>query len=221
MIQRYQKPILSFDMDGTLMQSGFGDKVWLDGLPAAYAQTHNISFKKAKEELLTAYEEIGSSRREWYDLSYWIEKLHLDITPQQLLDTFSTYIQPYPEVPDLIKRLAKNHTLIVSSAAMKPFITIQMKTSKLHPYFSYYFSATTDTNTVKKDPYFYEMITQKLQCNPDEIIHVGDHREYDYVSPKQAGLYAFYLDRTGTENGPMVLSSLSDLNSRIQQYPFE
>mgnify|MGYP006277147175 CR=1 FL=1 len=221
MTEIIKKPILSFDMDGTLMKPGFGDKVWLEGLPKIYAHVHNLPVGKAKEILIAAYDKIGSSNREWYDLSYWIHKLNLNITPQQLLDAFSQFIQPYPEVPSIIKRLAEDHTLIVSSAAMKPFITIEMKTAQLDYYFSYYFSATTDTNTVKKDPYFYEMISEKLHCKPSEIIHVGDHQEYDYISAKQAGLFAFYLDREGIDKGPNVVMSLNDFERRIQQYPFE
>lgn len=215
------KPILSFDLDGTLMKPGFGDKVWLEGLPKIYAMAHNISFHKAKEQLLSAYDTIGNSRREWYDLSYWIQNLNLPITPEKLLKNFSKYIQPYPEVPDLIKRLSEEHILIVSSAAMKPFIFIELKSSQLYSYFSGFFSATTDTHTVKKDPFFYEMITNQLDCKPFEIVHVGDNFEFDYTSPKKAGLFAFYLDRSGEKNGRNIVETLTDFEKQIKKYPFD
>jgi HAD superfamily hydrolase (TIGR01549 family) len=216
-----KKPILSFDLDGTLMQPGFGDIVWLEGLPKIYALTHKIPFGKAKDQLLSAYKKIGNSRREWYDLSYWIQKLDLPVTPQKLLKNFSKYIQPYPEVPDIIKRLSKEHTLIVSSAAMKSFIFVELRSSQLYSYFSGFFSATTDTNTVKKDPFFYEMIAKRLYCEPHEIIHVGDNYEFDYISPTKAGLFAFYLDRTGEENGNNVVETLTKFEKKIQEYPFD
>lgn len=218
-----KNPILSFDLDGTLMKPGFGDKVWLEGLPTIYAHNHNLSFDKAKEELLNAYDQLGNSRREWYDLSYWIRKLNLNGTPNDLLEKFSSYIQPYPEVPALIKKLSKTHMLIISSAAMKPFITIELQTAKLSTYFSMFFSATSDTNTVKKDPYFYRMIAQKLKCRPREIIHVGDNFEFDYISPKKAGLYAVHLDRTNKTKEKQIqrITSLTELEDHIKKYSFE
>ena len=216
-----KKPILSFDLDGTLMKPGFGDKVWLEGLPNIYAMTHNISFEEARDQLLAAYDTLGNERREWYDLNYWITTLNLDITPDELLNTFSKYITPYSEVPTLLNRFFKNYTLIVSSAAMKPFIYIELKTAHLMDYFTALFSATSDTKTVKKDPFFYQMITQKMDCNPTEIIHVGDNKEFDYLSPKKAGLYAVYLDRSQNETGEEIISSLTEFEDVLQRYPFE
>ena len=214
-------PILSFDLDGTLMKPGFGNKVWLEGLPKIYAQTHKITYKKAKEQLLTAYDTIGNTRREWYDLSYWIKELNLNITPDELLEEFSAYIHPYPEVPSLIKQLSNDYELIISSSAMKPFIKIELQTAKLFSYFTDFFSATSDTNTIKKDPYFYKMIVEKVGCNPNEMIHVGDNQQFDYVSPKKAGLYAFYLDRTASTKQDYVISSLTEIKNIVKKYPFK
>jgi len=221
MTNHLKKPILSFDLDGTLMKPGFGDKVWLEGLPNIYAMTHNISFEEARDQLLNAYDTLGNERREWYDLTYWITTLNLDIGPDDLLNTFSKYITPYPEVPTIIERLAKTYTLIVSSAAMKPFIYIELKTADLMSYFTALFSATSDTKTVKKDPLFYQMITQKMDCNPTDIIHVGDNKEFDYHSPKRAGLYAIYLDRSHNETGEEIINSLTEFEDVLQRHPFK
>ncbi|MDG6218815.1 MAG: HAD family hydrolase [Candidatus Thermoplasmatota archaeon] len=214
-------PILSFDLDGTLMTSGFGNKVWLEGLPQLYALTHEIPYSEAKKQLIGAYDALGNTRREWYDLSYWIDKLHLNGSVESLLKQFTIYIQAFPEVSGCIKRLSKQYRLIVSSAAMKPFILIELKTADLLDYFSSFFSATSDTQTVKKNPLFYKMIAEKLQCEPKEIIHVGDNHEFDYVTPIKAGLHAFYLDRSMSTKGEHVVSNLTEFEERIQEYPFD
>lgn len=214
-------PILSFDLDGTLMTSGFGNKVWLEGLPKLYAITHEIPYSEAKKQLIDAYDALGDTRREWYDVSYWFDYLNLNGSIENLLEQFTSYIQAFPEVSDCIKRLSKQYRLIVSSAAMKPFILIELKTAGLLDYFSSFFSATSDTKTVKKNPLFYKMIAEKLQCEPKEIIHVGDNHEFDYITPIQAGLHAFYLDRTMSTAGKHVVASLTQFEERIQHYPFE
>ena len=216
MSQSQKKPILSFDLDGTLMKPGFGDKVWLEGLPEIYAETHNLSLKNAQQELLAAYDRIGNTQREWYDLSYWIHKLNLSITPEELLHKFQQYITPFEEVPDLLKRLSKEYDLIISSAAMKPFIIIELKTAKLYDYFTSFFSATSDTHTVKKDPYFYQMIIKKLKCDPQDIIHVGDNEQFDYFSPIKAGLKAYYLDRSASSSTNHIITTLEEFEEIIK-----
>ena len=220
MSKTLKKPIISFDLDGTLMKPGFGDKVWLEGLPRIYAITHNLDIEEAKKQLISAYDTIGQSRREWYDLSYWIKSLDLRITPEELLTNFIHDIEPYPDVVDVIKRLSKKYRLVISSAAMKPFITIELKTTKLDKYFSEFFSATSDTHTVKKDPYFYQMIIDRLKCQPQEIVHVGDNYEFDYLSPIKAGLHAFYLDRSTQSTNEKTVRSLTEFEEKITKYLF-
>ena len=62
-------PIISFDLDGTIMTSAYADRVWLEGLPHIYAKEKHISYTNAKKLLTTAYDTIGDHTPEWYDLS--------------------------------------------------------------------------------------------------------------------------------------------------------
>lgn len=210
------KKIISFDLDGTIMKPGFGDIVWLEGLPKAYAKDKQIPLDVAKTFLINAYETIGSDKREWYDLSYWIETLNLSITPDSLLHEYKQIITPYPDAKKVIKRLSEDYTLIVSSGAMKEFIHIELTSADLHQYFDYFFSSTSDSDTVKKDPSFYQKIATSLKVKPEDIIHVGDHREYDYLSPTSAGLIAYYLERDQKIKAPYVVSSLNEFEKKVR-----
>jgi FMN phosphatase YigB (HAD superfamily) len=91
-----------------------------------------------------------------------------------------------------------------------------METTGLGRYFDQIFSATSDFGEVKKTLGVYERICQILGTNPDEMVHVGDHYEFDYLVPRKLGIHAFYVDRTGKQKGDSILSDLKDLEKKLQ-----
>ncbi len=210
------KKVISFDLDGTIVNSNFADNVWLHGLPKYYALENNISEQKAQVLLMQEYEKMGSDNREWYDLRYWISKYNLAITPYELLKEYENTISVYEDVKDVIKTLSKDFDLIISSGAMKEFIEVELTKTNLKKYFTDTFSSTSDTQTVKKDPAFYLMIVHHLKRNPSDITHIGDNEQYDYISPKKAGLNAFYLQRNSSNNADYIVSSLFDFEKKIR-----
>jgi len=210
--------IISFDLDGAIMHQRFADTIWRSGLPKIYATKVNIPFETAQTLFMQWYDTIGSERREWYDLSYWISLFHLPITAEELLRSYIDTIQPYPDAIEVIRNLSKNYKLIISSGAMKEFIQIQLETTHLMKYFSQLFSSTSDTNMVKKDPRFYLTIADKLHVKPSEIVHVGDNEIYDYQTPKKAGFQAFYLNRDKTQKASYIVHSLHEFEGMLNQF---
>ena len=77
--------VISLDMDGTLVNSRFVDKVWMEGMPMLYAEKTGLDFPAAKEYVVGEYMKIGSDKLEWYDLKYWIEKFGLKVGKDELL----------------------------------------------------------------------------------------------------------------------------------------
>ncbi len=61
----------------------------------------------------------------------------------------------------------------------------------------------------------YERVCEVLGTEPDEVIHVGDHYEFDYLVPKALGIQAYYLDRSGQRTGEEVLSDLTSLPEKL------
>jgi putative hydrolase of the HAD superfamily len=68
---------------------------------------------------------------------------------------------------------------------------------------------------VKKTVDFYEKICQILRITPPEIIHVGDHFEFDYLVPRAMGIRAFYLDRSSNHRGEFILKDLGELEKKL------
>jgi len=200
--------VISLDMDGTLVNSRFVDKVWMEGMPMLYAEKTGLDFPVAKEHVVGEYMKIGSEQLEWYDLLYWIERFGLKVGKDDLLQMYEDEIETYPEVQEVLDLLAENYELVVTSNAAREFIDIELE--GLSDYFSETFSATSDFREVKKSPLIYGTVCAHMGAKPFEVLHIGDHYNYDYESPLEAGLDALFLDRKGERSGREVVGDLRE-----------
>jgi putative hydrolase of the HAD superfamily len=200
--------IISLDMDGTLVNSRFVDKVWMEGMPRLYAERSGLDLPAAREYVIGEYMKIGSDHLEWYDLKFWIDKFGLSIGKEELLELYEDEIEVYPEVEEVLELLSENYELVVTSNAAREFIDIEL--DGLQGYFREVFSATSDFREVKKSPLLYGAICAHLDARPFEVLHIGDHYSYDYESALDAGLDALFLDRKGERQGPEVIGDLRE-----------
>jgi len=200
--------VISLDMDGTLVKSRFVDKVWMEGMPMLYAEKTGLDFPVAKEYVVGEYMKIGSDKLEWYDLLYWIERFGLKVGKDELLQMYEDEIETYPEVQEVLDLLAESYELVVTSNAAREFIDIELE--GLSDYFSETFSATSDFREVKKSPLIYGTVCAHMGAKPFEVLHIGDHYNYDYESPLEAGLDALFLDRKGERSGREVVGDLRE-----------
>jgi putative hydrolase of the HAD superfamily len=111
--------------------------------------------------------------------------------------------------------LSEYRPLILTSNAGREFIDLELKATGLRRYFNQIFSATSDFGEVKKTIGFYDRICQILGANPKEIVHVGDHYEFDYLVPRTLGIHAFHLDRSAQKKGDFVIWDLRELEERL------
>jgi HAD superfamily hydrolase (TIGR01549 family) len=207
--------IISFDMDGTLVDPEFTDWVWLHGIPRLYAEKTSIPFEEAKHFVVGEYLKVGEGAIEWYDIKYWFQFFKLEKNWKDLMLQYVDKIRIYPDVDDILAWLKEKFPIILTSNAGREFIDIEMEATGLGRYFDRIFSATSDFSQVKKTAGFYGRICEALGVYPQEIVHVGDHYEFDYLAPRSLGIHAFYLDRSGEKNGDFVISDLRELERRF------
>ena len=208
--------IISFDMDGTLVDPEYTDWVWLHGIPLLYAEKTGLSFENAKHLVVEEYLKVGEGAIEWYDIKYWFQFFQLEQSWKVLMERYVDKIRIYPNVNHLLEHLKDRFQLVLTSNAGREFIDVEMEATGLRKYFNQIFSATSDFRMVKKTIDFYRRICEILRVEPPEIVHVGDHYEFDYLVPRSLGIHAFYLDRSGEQNGEFVLRDLRDLEKNLQ-----
>jgi putative hydrolase of the HAD superfamily len=158
---------------------------------------------------------VGEGAVEWYDIKYWLEFFQLEVNWKVLLERYTDKIKIYPDVNPLLERLKDRFILVLTSNAGREFIDVEMEATGLKKYFGRIFSATSDFKKVKKTADFYLRICRILGVKPQEIVHVGDHHEFDYLVPRSLGIQAFYLDRSGEQKGNLTLSDLRDFEKRL------
>ncbi len=213
--ERGMPKIISFDMDGTLVDPEFTDWVWLHGIPTLYAEKANLPFEEAKHFVVEEYLKVGEGAIEWYDIKYWFRFFQLERSWKDLMHQYVDKINIYPDVNYILEGLKDKFPIILTSNAGREFIDAEMEATGLRRYFNRIFSATSDFGEVKKTAGFYQRICQIVGARPQEIVHVGDHYEFDYLVPRSLGIHAFYLDRPGEKRGDFVLQDLRELEERL------
>jgi len=206
---------ISFDMDGTLVDPEFTDWVWGHGIPALYSEKEGLPFERAKEFVEAEYRKVGEGVIEWYDIKYWFRFFQLDLHWQDLMEKYIDKIKVYPDVNHMLERLKEKFPLVLTSNAGREFIEVELKATGLGRYFDRIFSATSDFGQVKKTVHFYQRICEVLKTSPEEIVHVGDHYEFDYLVPRTLGIQAFLLDRTNQKKGDFIIWDLKELEKRL------
>ena len=209
--QKKAKRLFSFDLDGTLVDLAFTDLVWHQGIPELYAQKAGMDLVQARELVLQEYRKVGDGALEWYDITYWFGYFDLPGGWEALLKRYASQVRVYPEVHEVLSQLRERYSLVVLSNAAREFIDVEMHQGGLAGYFDLVVSATSDFGMVKKSPEFYQRICELLGVVPHKLIHVGDHREFDYQVPREMGITAFHLSRGGDQSGPDVIRDLRTL----------
>ncbi len=207
--------IVSFDMDGTLIEPGYTDWVWHEGIPELLSKKKRISFEKAKAFVLEEYNKVGEGAIEWYDIKYWFRLFELEMDWKALMKRYLDKINVYPDVDPLLNRLKDRYPLILISNAGREFIDVEMEATGLGRFFETIFSATSDFKEVKKTLRFYERVCERLKVRPEEITHIGDHYEFDFLVPRALGICAYYLDRSAQKEGEFILWNLKNLETRL------
>lgn len=205
--------VLSFDMEGTLVSHGFSTKVWHEGIPSLYAKRAGITLEEAKKLVEQHYDEIGEHRPEWYDINYWFQ--HFEINdPERLLENYNQELIIYPEVRDTLQHLSQTYPLIVASSSARDFL--QVMTRAIGNSFDRVFSAISDCGHLKSED-FYLMICREMGIAPEEMVHVGDHWEFDYLFPRRVGIEAFHLDRSGETAGQGIVKDLREFEDKLAE----
>jgi len=209
--------VVSFDADGTLVTPDFSQAVWYEGVPTLYANKNGISFEEAKAFIEKEYRVVGDHRIEWYDIKYWLQRFGLGpplAGHEQILEDYSHRVSCYPEVAQALSSLSKDYTLIVVSCSTREFLPYLL--DGIEGYFARIFSTVSDYGQIKT-PEFYLEVCRQMGIAPEEMAHVGDLWEQDFLAAKEAGLKAFHLDRRGERQDGSSLRSLADLEERLQE----
>ena len=202
-------------MNGTLTQDHFVEAIWGEGVPGLYSLARRIPLDEAKRYVFAEYDKVGETRVEWYDIKYWFRSFGLGDDWRGLLEGLQHEARPFSDAVHVLEGLSQEYQLIVTSNASTEFIDIELGAAGLRGYFTHVFSSTSDFGEVKKTPDVYLKVCQILGIEPKEMVHIGDHRHFDFTAPRQLGVTAFFLDREGKEEGSFIVHNLREFWHKI------
>jgi HAD superfamily hydrolase (TIGR01493 family) len=209
------KKVISFDLDGTIVDGRYGNAVWLEGVPQKFAEKYALSVETAKVWVKREYDSIGESHLLWYDIDYWLERFNLKVSVDELLDRYSDHIQLLPHVAEVIKALSEKYMLVIASNAARIFVEKELACTGLERYFSHVISATTDLRMVKKQEEFYRKLCSILDVAPEEVVHVGDHEVFDVEVPLQIGIESYHYNPGAPARNGRVIQDHRELLEKL------
>ena len=74
----------------------------------------------------------------------------------------------------------------------------------LEKYFEFIVMSVEHGGIEKPDPRIFEIAVREANCQPHELLHVGDHIEYDVRGANDAGVRSVWLNRDGVSPSPDV-----------------
>jgi 2-haloalkanoic acid dehalogenase type II len=137
---------------------------------------------------------------------------------EQSLKVFMTarnQVDFYPEVLDCLARLSKRYRLASLTNGNASIAEIGV---------GHFFKAIVSAHThgaTKPDPAIFYMACRELECEPGEVVHVGDDVELDVRGARSAGLQVIWMNRanatwTGAD-APVAVCNLLELESWLDR----
>lgn len=159
------------DMDGTLLDKYFDDYFWEHLVPEKYAEKNNITFGRAKDELMSLYK-AHEGTLNWTDIDFWSKELNLDIPA--LKEQIKHLIEVHPHVEEFLKLLKKHkkRVYLVTNAHYK-VLDLKMKKTALGNYFDKCMTSF-EIGYPKEMLQFWEKAEDLLKFDKNKTLFIDD-----------------------------------------------
>ena len=187
------------DMDGTLLDKYFDDYFWEHLVPEKYAEIHDITFGRAKEELMKKYK-VHEGTLNWTDLDFWSNQLKIDIPAMK--EQIKHLIEVHPHVENFLRMLGKEKkkVFLVTNAHYKS-IDLKFKKTLIGKYFDAVLTSF-DAGYPKEDIKFWEVAEKRLGFDKGKTLFIDDTEEILKAAKKFGIKYILYKARANSKVKP-------------------
>jgi HAD superfamily hydrolase (TIGR01509 family) len=177
------------DMDGTLLDKYFDDYFWEHLLPEKVAEKKNISFGKAKEELLKRYK-AHEGTLNWTDIDFWSRAAEIDIPA--LKEQIKHLIEVHPHVEDFLTMLKhqKKKVFLVTNAHYK-VLDLKLKKTQIGKYFDEAITSF-EIGYPKEMIEFWEKAQKRLGFEKEKSLFIDDTKAVLRTARKFGIRYILY-----------------------------
>jgi len=219
MVLLHEVKCVLLDMDGTLLDKYFDDFFWEHLVPEKYADKHNITFGKAKEELFKRYK-AHERTLNWTDIDFWSADLDLDIPA--LKEQIKHLIEVHPHVEDFLKMLKaeKKEVYLVTNAHYKA-LDIKLKKTNIGQYFDRCITSF-EIGYPKELLQFWREIEKIIQFDKEKTLFIDDSREILQTARNFGIKYLLLKTRANSKKADVPQNDfpvLRDFKELIKPYP--
>jgi len=187
------------DMDGTLLDKYFDDYFWEHLLPERYAEKENITFGRAKEELMLRYK-AHEGTLNWTDIDFWSREVDIDIPA--LKEQIKHLIEVHPHVEEFLKMLKhrKKKVFLLTNAHYK-VLDIKLKKTRIGRYFD---STVTsfEIGYPKEMQEFWEKTEKQLGFRKEQSLFIDDTKAVLRAAKKFGIKYILYKSLSSSRSEP-------------------
>lgn len=205
------KKVISFDLDGTLVDARYGDMVWNHGIPDEYAKAYGMTFEDARAFVRAQYESVGDGDILWYEIRHWLKRFSLDVEADELLARYEPYISLMPDAAEVLRELHGRYTLVIASNAARIFVEKEIAYTGIASLFTRIVSATTDYGMIKKEEGFFRRLCADMGIISGDMVHVGDHPVFDHDVPAGLGIESYHINGSLDTGERRTISGLKEL----------
>ena len=216
------KPLLMFDMDGTLLDLAFDDWFWNSCLNQAHAAAHQLSLEASREQLYQYYLQHQHSLA-WYSSNYWSKTIGVDVLALQ--QQHQQRIQARTGCFELLEQLkAQGYRCWLVTNADCATLALKLQNVDLSPYFEVIVSSES-LGAAKEDQGFWQALQALHPFDAGHSVMIDDTAKV-LASAQQYGIGHLLMIAQPSSQSPAKMAAempfqaihdLSDIMTYLQQ----
>jgi HAD superfamily hydrolase (TIGR01509 family) len=161
-----------FDLDGTLLDLSFDNRLWREFVPAAYAAARRVTAAEARDALQARLRERAGTL-DWYCMDFWSRELGVDVTA--LHRTHAQHIGWLPGARQTLLGLkARGKRLVLITNSHPRCLQVKDETVGIRRYFDAVYSSH-EFGAAKEDARFWASVRRVEPYDPQRTLFVDDN----------------------------------------------